>query len=65
MTGVMGAVVTYGVLMGILRTYGVQAIGAPISGIVADKIGGPSIVIASRLLLRRSVCLYCSWCPQS
>ncbi len=45
MTGVMGAVVTYGVLMGILRTYGVQAIGAPISGIVADKIGGPSIVI--------------------
>ena len=45
MTGVMGAVVTYGVLMGILRTYGVQAIGAPVSGIVADKIGGPSIVI--------------------
>jgi predicted MFS family arabinose efflux permease len=45
MTGVMGAVVTYGVLMGILRTYGIQAIGAPVSGILADKIGGPSIVI--------------------
>jgi hypothetical protein len=51
MTGVMGAVVTYGVLMGILRTYGVQAIGAPVSGMVA-----PVLSSASRLLSRRSVC---------
>jgi len=46
MTGVMGAVVTYGVLMGILRTYGTQAIGAPVSGLLADKLGGPTFVIA-------------------
>ena len=51
MTGVMGAVVSYGVLMGILRTYGIQAIGAPVSGFIADKIGGATIVIGSAFVI--------------
>jgi len=45
MTGPMGAVVAFGAFMGILRTYGLQAIGAPTGGIIADRIGSPTIVI--------------------
>lgn len=51
MTGVMGAVVSYGVLMGILRTYGTQAVSAPLSGMIADKLGGPTIVIGTAFLI--------------
>lgn len=51
MTGPMGAVVAFGAFMGILRTYGLQAIGAPASGIIADRIGSPTKVIIGAFIV--------------
>ncbi len=51
MTGPMGAVVAFGAFMGILRTYGLQAVGAPASGIIADRIGSPTKVIMAAFII--------------
>lgn len=42
---VLGVTVTFGVVLSVLRTYGMQAIGAPIGGVIADKIGSASKVV--------------------
>lgn len=41
-TDVLGATVAFTGWMAILRQYGTQIIGAPVGGIIADKIGSPS-----------------------
>lgn len=44
-TDVLGATVAFTGWMAILRQYGTQFIGAPVGGIMADKIGSPSKTI--------------------
>ena len=45
MTGVIGAAVSFGALMGLIRTYGLQTLGGPMSGVLADKLGSPTKVL--------------------
>lgn len=44
-TDVLGITVTFGVVMSVMRSYGMQAIGAPVGGFIADKIGSASKVV--------------------
>lgn len=43
---VLGMTVTFGAFLSVMRYYGMQAIGAPIQGILSDKFGGPSRVVS-------------------
>lgn len=45
-TDVLGMTVVFGAFLSVMRYYGMQAIGAPIQGIISDKVGGPSKVVA-------------------
>lgn len=47
MTGIFGASVSFGAMMGLIRTYGLQTCGAPLSGILADRIGSPTRIIVA------------------
>lgn len=59
MTGIFGATVSFGAMMGLIRTYGLQTFGAPMSGILADKIGSPTkIIIASFAVTTVSLILF-------
>ncbi|MCI2062937.1 MAG: MFS transporter [Eubacteriaceae bacterium] len=64
-TDVLGVTVTFGVVLSVLRTYGMQAIGAPIGGIIADKIGSAAkIVIVGNIAA--AICLaFIIFMPQS
>lgn len=44
-TDVLGITVTFGVVLSVMRSYGMQAIGAPIGGFIADKIGSASKIV--------------------
>lgn len=44
-TEVLGITVTFGVVLSVMRSYGMQALGAPVGGFIADKIGSPSKVV--------------------
>lgn len=44
-TEVLGITVTFGVVLSVMRSYGMQAIGAPIGGFIADKVGSASKVV--------------------
>ncbi len=56
MTGVIGAAVSFGALMGVIRTYGLQTIGGPASGMLSDKIGSPTKVIIAAFAIA-AVCM--------
>lgn len=59
MTEIFGASVSFGALMGLIRTYGLQTIGAPMSGILADRIGSPTkIIIAAFGITTLSLILF-------
>ena len=45
MTQIFGATVSFGAMMGLIRTYGFQTCGAPMSGFLADRIGSPTKII--------------------
>ena len=45
-TDVLGMTVVFGAFLSVMRYYGMQAIGAPVQGILSDKLGGPSRVVA-------------------
>lgn len=50
-TGVLGAAVTFTGLFAILRDYGMKVLGGPLGGVVADKIGSPSLLNAICLVV--------------
>lgn len=45
-TDVLGMTVTFGAFLSVMRYYGMQAIGAPVQGILSDKLGGASKVVS-------------------
>ncbi len=51
MTQMFGASASFGALIGLIRTYGLQTIGGPGGGMIADRIGSPAKVIAGAFAL--------------
>lgn len=43
-TDVLGITVTFGAVLSVFRSYGMKIIGAPLGGIIADRIGSPAKV---------------------
>ncbi len=56
-TDVLGMTVTFGAFLSVMRYYGMQAIGAPLQGILSDKLGGPSKVVAIANALTATILL--------
>lgn len=54
-TDVLGMTVTFGAFLSVMRYYGMQAIGAPFQGILSDKLGGPSRVVAWANILTAAI----------
>lgn len=50
-TGVLGAAVTFTGVFAIMRDYGMKVLGGPTGGVVADKIGSPSLLNAVCLII--------------
>lgn len=44
-TEVLGITVTFGAVLSVFRSYGMKIIGAPLGGIISDRIGAPSKVV--------------------
>ena len=49
-TGVLGAALTITGIFAIMRDYGMKVVGGPFGGVVADKIGSPSLLNAICLI---------------
>jgi len=56
MTEVLGATMTMGALMGLIRTYGLQTIGGLGAGLLSNKIGSPNKLIIAGFCIT-SVCM--------
>ncbi|WP_130860938.1 MFS transporter [Bacilliculturomica massiliensis] len=55
-TDVLGITVTFGAVLSIFRSYGMKIVGAPLGGMISDKIGSPAkVVIVGNLVA--AVCL--------
>lgn len=50
-TGVLGAAVTFAGAFAIMRDYGMKVLGGPLGGVVADKMGSPSLLNAVCLVV--------------
>ena len=50
-TGVLGAAVTFTGVFAIMRDYGMKVLGGPTGGVVADKVGSPSLLNAICLVV--------------
>lgn len=50
-TGVLGAAVTFTGVFAIMRDYGMKILGGPTGGVVADKVGSPSLLNAICLVV--------------